>query len=86
MFYFDRYGNACPSFHVLVTWVIWINFRQLKISNKLMNSCRILTYSIVASTVFVRQHGIIDIPVAIFIVEFVSFFVDKYNIDSKIFN
>lgn len=86
MVYFDRYGNACPSYHVLVVWAIWINFRQLKVSDKLKNACRVLTYSIVASTVLTRQHAIIDIPVAIMIVEGVSWLTDKYNLDTKLFS
>ena len=83
---FDRYGNACPSYHVLVVWAIWINFRQLKVSDKLKNACRVLTYSIVASTVLLRQHALIDIPVAIMIVEGVSWLTDKYNLDTRLFS
>ncbi len=86
LYKFDRYGNVCPSFHVVVTWVIWINFMQLKISHKLMNACRILTYSIVASTVLIRQHSIIDIPVSIMIVEGVSWLTDKYNLETRLFS
>ena len=84
--FFDRFGNACPSFHVLVTWCIWIHFRQLVISNKLKIAVHILTYLIVFSTVLIKQHGLIDIPAAIVIVEAVYFFVKKYNLDSKLFN
>ena len=32
---YDVGGNACPSFHVLVAWCIWIHFRQLEISKKI---------------------------------------------------
>ena len=84
--FFDRFGNACPSFHVLVTWCIWVHFRQLEISKKIKLSVHILTYLIVFSTVLIRQHGLIDIPAAIVIVEAVYFFVKKYNLDSKLFN
>ena len=83
---FDRHGNACPSFHVLVTWCIWIYFRQLVISNKLKITVHILTYLIVFSTVLIRQHGLIDIPVAIVIVELVNFLTKKYSLDIKLFN
>ena len=78
--------NACPSFHVLVTWCIWIHFKQLPLSNVLLNLCGVLSYIIIVSTVFIRQHGLIDIPAAIAIVEFVYFFVRKYSLDSKLFN
>ena len=84
--FFDRFGNACPSFHVLVTWCIWVHFRQLVISNKLKIAVHILTYLIVFSTVLIKQHGLIDIPAAIVIVEAIYFFVKKYNLDSKLFN
>ena len=77
--FFDRFGNACPSFHVLVTWCIWVHFRQLVISNKLKIAVHILTYLIVFSTVLIKQHGLIDIPAAIVIVEAIYFFVKKYN-------
>ena len=83
---FDRHGNACPSFHVLVTWCIWIYFKQLIISNKLKIAVHFLTYLIVFSTVLIRQHALIDILVAIAIVEFVYVFVKKYSLDSKLFN
>ena len=45
-----------------------------------------LTYAIVFSTVLIRQHALIDILVAIAIVEFVYVFVKKYSLDSKLFN
>ena len=83
---YDVGGNACPSFHVLVTWCIWIYFRQLTISNKLKIAVHFLTYAIVFSTVLIRQHALIDILVAIAIVEFVYVFVKKYSLDSKLFN
>ena len=84
--FFDRFGNACPSFHVLVTWCIWVHFRQLEISKKIKLSVHILTYLIVFSTVLIRQHGLIDIPAAIVIVEAVNFLTKKYSLDIKLFN
>ena len=78
--------NACPSFHVLVTWCIWIHFKQLVISNKLKIAVHFLTYAIVFSTVLIRQHGLIDIPAAIVIVELVNFLTKKYSLDIKLFN
>ena len=81
----DIENNACPSFHVLVTWCIWIHFRQLVISNKLKIAVHILTYLIVFSTVLIRQHGLIDIPAAIVIVELVNFLTNKYSLDIKLF-
>ena len=83
---FDRHGNACPSFHVLVTWCIWLYFKQLIISNKLKIAVHFLTYLIVFSTVLIRQHGLIDIPAAIVIVELVNFLTKKYSLDIKLFN
>ena len=83
---YDVGGNACPSFHVLVTWCIWIYFKQLVISNKLKIAVHILTYLIVFSTVLIRQHGLIDIPAAIVIVEAVNFLTKKYSLDIKLFN
>ena len=82
----DVKANAYPSFHVLVTWCIWIHFRQLVISNKLKIAAHILTYLIVFSTVLIRQHGLIDIPAAIVIVEAVKFLTKKYSLDIKLFN
>ena len=82
----DIENNACPSFHVLVTWCIWIHFRQLEISKKIKLSVHILTYAIVFSTVLIRQHGLIDIPAAIVIVELVNFLTKKYSLDIKLFN
>ena len=82
----DVHVNACPSLHVLVTWCIWLHFRQLVISKKIKLSVHILTYLIVFSTVLIRQHGLIDIPAAIVIVELVNFLTKKYNLDSKLFN
>jgi hypothetical protein len=82
----DVKGNACPSFHVLVTWCIWIHFRQLVIPNKLKIAVHFLSYAIVFSTVLIRQHGLIDIPAAIVIVELVNFLTKKYSLDIKLFN
>ena len=45
----------------------------------------ILTYLIVFSTVLIRQHGLIDIPAAIVIVELVNFLTNKYSLDIKLF-
>lgn len=45
----------------------------------------ILTYLIVFSTILVRQHGLIDIPAAIVIVELVNFLTNKYSLDIKLF-
>ena len=82
----DVHVNACPSLHVLVTWCIWLHFRQLEISKKIKLSVHILTYLIVFSTVLIRQHGLIDIPAAIVIVEAVNFLTKKYSLDIKLFN
>ena len=78
--------NACPSFHVLMVWCIWVHFRQLEISKKIKLSVHILTYLIVFSTVLIKQHGLIDVPAAIVIVEAVNFLTKKYSLDIKLFN
>lgn len=83
----DFNGLALPSFHCLISWLVFIAIRQLRniyITTKLLFF--ILCFGICLSTFFIRQHGFIDFPAAVLLAEITNACVTKWKLDILLFN
>lgn len=65
----DVPGNALPSFHCFVAWLIYVALRNLNISFKIKYCFFVISFLICISTVFTKQHGFIDIFGGVFLAE-----------------
>ena len=76
--YSNDIGNAFPSGHVFDTWNIWLAYKE---SRNIGLNVKILVFItnilICCSTVFTKQHGIIDVFAAILLCEFLWIFIKK---------
>lgn len=68
IYYIDEPYNALPSIHVLGTMITMLGLKEGKYNNLLVN---FLGWSIIFSTVFVKQHGILDVIAALALSHFV---------------
>ena len=66
---YDVHANACPSFHCFVSWLIFLGVKELNIQDKYKIKFFIVSLSICISTVFLKRHGLIDIPGGILLAE-----------------
>ncbi|RKN83975.1 phosphatase PAP2 family protein [Paenibacillus ginsengarvi] len=70
----DRPYNCFPSIHVLSTYLILIAaLRHIPMKSLMRWAIRLISWSIIVSTVFVKQHVVLDIAGAILLVEFLAF-------------
>ena len=78
----DRPVNCFPSLHVLTTYFI-MRYTKYKDSKKMFYYTQIVGILIIASTLFIKQHFIVDVISAILLVEIIIPFVKKID-DYKI--
>ena len=65
--------NAIPSFHSLISWLIYISIRELDIEKKYKYFSLLISISICFATFLIRQHGIIDTIFAITLAELINY-------------
>ncbi|MFC5985824.1 phosphatase PAP2 family protein [Marinicrinis lubricantis] len=65
--------NCFPSIHVLTTWLLMRSFQKVAMPKLLRLAINILCYSIYLSTLFVKQHYIPDLIIAIILGEALIF-------------
>lgn len=77
---FDKPFNCFPSIHVLSCYLIIKSIKTLKIENKHIQSliC-LMSILIILSTLFVKQHVLLDILCAILLVEVVAKPIFKFD-------
>ncbi|GAA3411362.1 phosphatase PAP2 family protein [Paenibacillus hodogayensis] len=69
----DQPYNCFPSIHVLTTYLIWKSTVQyITLSRKAHAVIGIVAWAIIVSTVFVKQHVVLDIVGAIVVVEMMA--------------
>lgn len=74
----DNPFNCFPSIHVLTTYLIWRGALDCNSLSKLMRLFTSFMFvAIVLSTLFVKQHYVLDIAAAIFIAEVLYFITGK---------
>ena len=81
----DVSGNAFPSFHCFVAWLIYVALRNCCISSKLKYCFFIISFLICISTVFTKQHGYIDVFGGFFLAEII-WKITKNSITTDFFN
>lgn len=69
--------NAFPSFHSMISWLIYIGIRELNIKKRHIYISLLISSSICISTVLTRQHGILDTLFALLLAELTNLLTSK---------
>lgn len=79
--------NCLPSMHCIVCFTaIYVILKSNKILKKCKTVATIIFLLIVLSTLFVKQHAIVDVVAAFILTALVSFLVNKLKLDKKLEN
>lgn len=78
----DKPVNCFPSLHVLTTYFV-IRYTKYKHSKKVFYYTQVMGVLIILSTVFIKQHFVLDIIGAIILCEVVMLFIKRVD-DNKI--
>lgn len=82
----DSIVNAIPSFHCFCSWLCFRGISEIKsIDNKWKLFNFIFSLLVFASTLFTKQHFILDIPAGILLAEFSIQIAKKYQL-TKLFH
>lgn len=85
IYYFDTPTNAFPSFHCFCSTItIFAIYEITKNKKYTINNC-VFSILVYASTLFTKQHLLVDIPAGIILAIF-SIYVTKYINFNKLFN
>ncbi|MCE9656698.1 phosphatase PAP2 family protein [Clostridium celatum] len=76
----DKPFNCFPYLHVLTTYYI-MRYTKYKDSKKVFYYTQIIGVLIILSTVFIKQHFVIDIFISIVLCEIIMFFVNKIKLN-----
>lgn len=71
----DKPYNAFPSIHVYTTYLFMVLLWKLDLKRWQNISMQVTGISIILSTVFVKQHVILDVIASIFLVHLIVFFI-----------
>jgi len=78
----DKPYNCFPSIHVLNSYAIMIGIRKSKCKNQIINVSVYLTgLLIILSTVFIKQHVILDLFLGLQLAEMIYRTVDNFSVE-----